>query len=286
MATKICLDAGHYGKYNRSPVVKEYYESDMNWKLHLKLKTELEKYKDVEVITTRTNKDNDLNNTERGKMSKGCDLFISLHSNGASREDADHIVIFVPVNDNKTDIDEKSKTLANKLAPKLTEIMDVNEKNYRVASVKSSYDRDGDGVVNDNYYGVLHGARLVNTPAMIIEHSFHTNKRSAEWLLVDANLDKLAQEEARIIAEHYGLKKIEENPKKIYRVQVGAYLLKNNAKKMQTKLQNAGYSAIIVKSGLFYKVQVGAYNYKSNAEKMMNGLKSKGYSAFIVEAMV
>ena len=45
MSTKrICLDAGHYGKYNRSPVVKEYYESDMNWKLHLLLKKYLEGY--------------------------------------------------------------------------------------------------------------------------------------------------------------------------------------------------------------------------------------------------
>jgi hypothetical protein len=35
---KICLDAGHYGKYNQSPVVNKYYESDMAWKLHLKLK--------------------------------------------------------------------------------------------------------------------------------------------------------------------------------------------------------------------------------------------------------
>lgn len=34
MSIKICLDAGHYGKYNRSPAVKTYYESDMNWKLH------------------------------------------------------------------------------------------------------------------------------------------------------------------------------------------------------------------------------------------------------------
>lgn len=283
---KICLDAGHYGKYNRSPVVPEYYESEMNWKLHLKLKEELEKYQDVEVITTRADKDKDLNNTERGKMSKGCDLFISLHSNAASREDADHIVIFVPVNDDRTDIDEKSKALANKIAPKLTEIMGVNEKNYRVAGVKSAYDRDGDGIINDNYYGVLHGARLVNTPAMIIEHSFHTNKRSTKWLLVDANLDKLAQEEAKIIAEHYGLKKIETKPKTIYRVQVGAYLLKKNAQKTQTKLQNAGYSAIIVKSGLFYKVQVGAYSFKTNAQKVMTGLKNKGYSAFIVEAKI
>ena len=40
----ICLDAGHYGKYNSSPAIPEYYESDMNRKLHLMLKSSLEKY--------------------------------------------------------------------------------------------------------------------------------------------------------------------------------------------------------------------------------------------------
>ena len=34
---RVCLDAGHWGKYNRSPVVPAYYESEMNWKLHLLL---------------------------------------------------------------------------------------------------------------------------------------------------------------------------------------------------------------------------------------------------------
>ena len=57
---KICLDAGHYGKYNQSPVIPEYYESDMTWKLHLKLKKYLEEY-GIEVITTRTKQKEDMN---------------------------------------------------------------------------------------------------------------------------------------------------------------------------------------------------------------------------------
>ena len=39
----VCVDAGHFGKYNQSPAVPEYYESNMNWKLHLLLNAELEK---------------------------------------------------------------------------------------------------------------------------------------------------------------------------------------------------------------------------------------------------
>ena len=56
---KICIDAGHYGNYNRSPGVKSYYESKQMWKLHLLLEKELEAY-GVEVITTRAEQTKDL----------------------------------------------------------------------------------------------------------------------------------------------------------------------------------------------------------------------------------
>jgi N-acetylmuramoyl-L-alanine amidase len=65
MAKKVCIDAGHFGKYNRSNVYPSYYESDMNWKLHLLLKKELEAY-GFDVITTRDNKDVDLDLHKRG----------------------------------------------------------------------------------------------------------------------------------------------------------------------------------------------------------------------------
>ena len=58
--------------------------------------------------------------------------------------------------------------------------------------------------MNDNYYGVLNGARQANAPGLILEHSFHTQTRATKWLMVDSNLDKLAQAEAKVIAEHYG----------------------------------------------------------------------------------
>ena len=37
--TKICLDAGHYGKYNQSPVNKNYWESEAMFKLTEYLKS-------------------------------------------------------------------------------------------------------------------------------------------------------------------------------------------------------------------------------------------------------
>ena len=62
---KICLDAGHYGKYNQSPADKAYYESELVWKLHLLQKKYLEAY-GIEVITTRNNQ-----KTDRGLYDRG-----------------------------------------------------------------------------------------------------------------------------------------------------------------------------------------------------------------------
>ena len=76
MATiKICLDAGHAGKENQSPVFPSYYESDFNWKLHLKLKKELEAY-GIEVILTRKTQAKELGTKSRGRKAEGCNLFL------------------------------------------------------------------------------------------------------------------------------------------------------------------------------------------------------------------
>ena len=193
---KICLDAGHYGKYNQSPAVKTYYESDMNWKLHLKLKAELEKY-GIEVITTRKDQAKDMGLQERGRCAKGCDLFLSIHSNavgGSVNESVDYPVVYVPINGS-------GDKLGKKLADCIASVMATKQKG-------DCWCKKGSG--DWDYYGVIYGAVSVGVTGMILEHSFHTNTRSAKWLMVDGNLDKLAKAEAEVIAKHYGLVKVEE----------------------------------------------------------------------------
>lgn len=189
---KICLDAGHVGsKYNQSPVVKTYYESTMVWKLHLKLKAELET-RGFEVITTRADIDTDLGVYERGAASKGCNVFISLHSNACSTESVDYPVVYRAY-DNLNDVD----VLALQIAKKIGELMGTNQAG-RTATRKNS--------AGGEYYGVLRGARAVGTPFyMLIEHSFHTNTAATKWLSVDANLDKLAVAEAELLADYFGV---------------------------------------------------------------------------------
>jgi len=202
---KIMLDAGHYGKQNRSPVVPEYWESEMTWKLQNYLKAELEAY-GFTVGTTRTDQAKDLSVYQRGRKAKGYDLFISLHSNACGTESVDRVVGIYLVPDSRTTADEKSKEIAELLAKGVAEYMQVKG-GYQCYCRYDTGDRDGNGKADDNYYGVLHGARSVNVPGVIIEHSFHTNKASATWLLNDDNLKGMAKREAEILAEYYGLKK-------------------------------------------------------------------------------
>jgi N-acetylmuramoyl-L-alanine amidase len=206
---KICLDAGHWGKYNRSPAVPSYYESDMAWKLHLLQKKFLEEYEGVTVITTRTNQGTDKALFDRGMASKGCDLFLSDHSNAVDsgvNESVDYVAVYHLVDDSTTEIDDISKRIAEQLAPVMAGTMGTMQ-DFRVVTRKSGNDRNGDGILNDNYYGVLHGARMANTPGLILEHSFHTNTRMTNWLSDSGNLAKLAQAEADAIATYFGLVK-------------------------------------------------------------------------------
>lgn len=202
---KICIDPGHYGKYNRCPAIPEYYESEMVWKLSQYQKKFLEEMGHT-VILTREDPNKDLELTARGRKSQGCDLFISNHSNAVGNgmnESIRYAAIYHLVEDHTTTCDDKSAEFAQKIAPVIGKVMGVA---YRILTRKAESDRNKDGFKNDNYYGVLHGARMVNTPGLILEHSFHTNSESVRWLLNDENLQKLAKEEALCIAGYFSEK--------------------------------------------------------------------------------
>ncbi len=193
---KIMLDAGHYAFSNQSPVVKEYYESQQMWKLAQMLRKELSEY-GFEVSQTRDDVDKDLGLKARGRSAKDCDLFISLHSNavdGVENEKIDRVEVYGAFDDLNN-----SSELGTSLAEAISECMGVS---YGAFKTRKS------GGGNYEYYSVLYGARSVGCPLYyIVEHSFHTNKKAALWLLDDDNLLRLARIEAATIAAYYGLTK-------------------------------------------------------------------------------
>lgn len=189
---KIMLDAGHYGSRNQSPIYPQYYESKQMWKLHLLLKKHLENF-GFDVLLTRSNQAADMSVTARGSLAKGCDLFLSLHSDASDSATVNRATVFYAYDDLNS-----ASVLAKQIAHAVGLCMGVS------GTIKTRQGNNGD------YYGVMRGARSAGCPLYyIIEHSFHTCKASAEWLMSDKNLDKLAKAEAEVIAAYYGMAKDE-----------------------------------------------------------------------------
>lgn len=288
---RICLDAGHYGnRYNQSYPVPAYYESNMAWTLHLLLKKHLEGY-GFEVITTRAKKESDLSLYNRGAKSKGCDLFISLHSNAAynrndsaekkaKNEPIDRVDVYAPISG-------KGHDIARKLADCIVSVMGTRQG----GNVKTR--KSGSG---GEYYGVIRGAVAVGTVGLLVEHSFHTNKRSAEWLLDESNLDKLAQAEARVLAEHFGMvgntetaQLAKPEPEK---TKLGDRLLKNtrpmiegdDVKDMQKRLNALGYDCGKADGIFGANTEKGVRAFQTAAEIAVDGIFGKNSLAALKKA--
>ena len=187
---KICLDAGHYGKYNQSPAEPGYYESEMTWKLHLLQKKYLEAY-GIQVVLTREKQENDKGLYARGMGEKGCDLFISDHSNAVGsgiNNNIDYPAAYCAINGS-----------ADGIGMALAQTVGTVLNTRQPARIEHRRGKNGD------YYGVLRGATAAGVPGLILEHSFHTNAAIARWLLNTENLDRLARAEAAVIALYYNI---------------------------------------------------------------------------------
>lgn len=203
MALKITIDPGH-GQYgNKSPNNTAYIEGTQMWKLGQRLKTALEAY-GFQVFFTRPNISDDPSLDARGKIAgkNGCAMFLSLHSNapgknadGTYSKTCTGSVVYYSMTR------PENKSLADQLGKKVSELMGHY---YRGSMTREYPNRPG-----VDYYGVIRGAAQSGCKcAFIIEHGFHTNIQDSNWLLSEENLQKLADAEAKIIADYFGVVKI------------------------------------------------------------------------------
>lgn len=187
---KIMLDPGHGKGQNRGfvnvdPKNNGQYcnEGDNTYFLAHKLKSELERY-GFEVGITRTSISQDPSLETRGKMARGYDLFISVHSNAAGST-----VRGTEVWDS---VKKPNKALASKISRYVSAAFGHTNRGvkYRVYP----------DTVNTDYYAVLRSNEA--THGMLVEHGFHTNYQDASILFYQRQ--KIAEMEAKAIAEYYG----------------------------------------------------------------------------------
>ena len=116
---------------------------------------------------------------------------------------------------------------------------------------------------------------------VITVHRWFANKSCpGDWLY--SRLDDLAEKVTKNLSGTATSTPTTTTKKEtLYRVQVGAYSVKNNADVQLKKVKAAGFDTYMIKVGGLYKIQVGAYSKKENAEAMQKKLKAKGFDAFI-----
>lgn len=204
---KITLDPGH-GRYdNRSPNNPLYVEGTQMWHLAVYLEKALARY-GIEVVITRPNINENPTLEERGEIAgeSESDLLLSLHSNAPKKSEdgtfdasVTGTVAFYPLGA------PGIKSLADTLGKKVSELMG----HYHRGSFAQSYPNSP----NLDYYAVIRNAVAYGCRnAIILEHGFHTNLSDSNFLLNDENLKALAEAEAKIVAEYFGISEAKNVP--------------------------------------------------------------------------
>ena len=67
----------------------------------------------------------------------------------------------------------------------------------------------------------------------------------------------------------------------LYRVQVGAFLRRENAEVRAVELRERGFDAYINLTGGLFRVQVGAFADRENAQRVAQDLRAVGYEVII-----
>lgn len=217
---KVFIGVGHGGN-DPGAVANGVKEKDLNLSIAKACRDELKRH-GIEVKMSRAKDENDPLGEEISECNAFApDLAVDIHNNAGGGDGAEAFYHYGG---------GKSKTLAENI---LAEIVKVGQ-NSRGAKVrKNSQGKD--------YYGFI---RETSCPAVIMECAFVDNAQDLKILATESDRQKVGRAIAKGILKTLG---IEIQGERLYRVQVGAYLLRSNAEDMQKKIKAVGFDAFIVK---------------------------------------
>lgn len=180
-SVKVLIDPGHGGKdVGTSNPRTGTIEKDITLKIGNKVVEELKKYRNIEVIITRTD-DTFVSLADRNKIEadNNADLFVSIHCNATpdGKSNADGVETFYWSEDG-----EESNILAQKVHESITSKLNVRDR----------------GIKRENYQ-VLKNSK---SPSILIETGFLTNDEEEKNLLDENYQSQLAKAIANGIVEY------------------------------------------------------------------------------------
>ena len=211
----VMLDPGHDSTHTGAAAYG-LKEQQLNLKIGLACRTELEKYDGITVYMTHdtiacpfegsTTKQDLIQRAEyAGEV--GADLFVSLHNN--SGDDSGY-EIYYPNNHYVSEFNDIGYAVSEHIAGYLSE-MGI----YR----NGLYTRDSDGEEDDDtnwypdgsradYYSVIRNSKYNGVPGIIVEHAYLSDAGDTHVFLSNDNmLVRMGQADASGIADYFGLHK-------------------------------------------------------------------------------
>ena len=211
----IVLDPGHDATHvgARGYGLKE---EELNMKIALSCKAELEKYDGVKVYLTHPTIDCGLPGSSTREClysrpdyakSVGASLYVSLHNN-AGMDTSGHEVYYPNAN-YIPEFNVEGAALAQCISDKLSDI-GINDRGIHTRDSNGDEDDEtnwyDDGSRAD-YYAVIRGSKKNGFIGLIVEHAYISNANDALLLGDDNMLALMGQADAQGIAEYYGFAK-------------------------------------------------------------------------------
>ena len=219
---KVFIGVGHGGS-DPGAVANNTKEKDLNLSIALACRDVLERH-GVSVKMSRTKDENDpLSEEIKECNAYGPDLAVEIHNNAGGGDGGE---VFY------SHLGGKGKTLAENI---LAEIVKVGQNSRGIKTRVNSQGKD--------YYGFI---RQTSCPAVIVECAFVDNATDLKILATEGDRQKMGEAIAKGVLKTMGVA-VQSEKASLYRVQVGAYLYKENAVAMQKKIKAVGFDAFIVK---------------------------------------
>ena len=219
---KVFIGVGHGGK-DGGAVANGVKEKDLNLSIALACRDVLVRH-GVSVKMSRTKDENDPLSEEIKECNAFApDLAVDIHNNAGGGDGAEAFYHHGG---------GKGKTLAENI---LGEIVKAGQ-NSRGAKTRVN-------ASGNDYYGFI---RETSCPAVIVECAFVDNAHDLEILATERERQLMGVAIAKGILNALGVAYQSERGT-LYRVQVGAYLLRSNAEAVQKKIKAVGFDAFIVK---------------------------------------
>ncbi|MGL5718733.1 MAG: N-acetylmuramoyl-L-alanine amidase [Paraclostridium sp.] len=212
---KIFIDAGHGGT-DPGAIGVNIIEKEYNLKIANKVIEKLKNY-NCEVFYSR-NTDKTVSLEQRVQLSNknNCDVFISIHCNSASNNNATGF---------ETYSYKGNSTLQDIIHNEVIKVLPISDRGKKVSA-----------------FYVL---KNTNAKAALLELGFINNSRDCDVLI--KSVDEISYAITGGIVKHLGLSPIS-STRDVYRVCVGSYSVKDNAENMVKQLEKDGYKPFITKA--------------------------------------